>query len=140
MGCRHPVLDARFRPVNLGDRFLIILMKTKKNVMIVGDRVQISIRTKGRRRPRRGSICRPRSRRRRRSRAGPWYAIPETTPDESWKAGGKEVKYLPLQAKEGDYAIFLKDAAMEIEFEEKKYLIVPHSAILALVRTELEEI
>jgi hypothetical protein len=28
---------------------------------------------------------------------------------------------------------------MEIEFEEKKYLIVPHSAILALVRTELAE-
>ncbi|HSB34952.1 MAG TPA: co-chaperone GroES, partial [Nitrospirota bacterium] len=40
---------------------------------------------------------------------------------------------------EGDYAIFLKESSMEIEFEEKKYLIVPHSAILALVRTELSE-
>jgi len=28
---------------------------------------------------------------------------------------------------------------MEIEFEERKYLIVPHSAILALVRTELSD-
>ncbi len=36
-------------------------------------------------------------------------------------------------------AIFLKDSAMEIEFEGRKYLIVPHSAILALVRTELSE-
>ena len=53
--------------------------------------------------------------------------------------GKKEVRYVPLQAVEGDYAIFLKDAAMEIEFEEKKYLIVPHSAILALVRTELTD-
>ena len=39
----------------------------------------------------------------------------------------------------GDYAIFLKEAAVEIEFEEKKYLIVPHTAILALVRIELSE-
>jgi co-chaperonin GroES (HSP10) len=49
------------------------------------------------------------------------------------------VKYLPLQAAEGDYAIFLKESAMEIEFEDKKYLIVPHSAILVLVRTEILE-
>ncbi|MEK7864491.1 MAG: co-chaperone GroES, partial [Nitrospirota bacterium] len=48
-------------------------------------------------------------------------------------------KYIPLQAAEGDYAIFLKDAAVEIEFEDKKYLIVPHSAILTLVRTDIVE-
>jgi len=29
---------------------------------------------------------------------------------------------------------------VEIEFEEKKYLIVPHSAILALVRIDLTEV
>lgn len=33
----------------------------------------------------------------------------------------------------------LKEAAVEIEFEGRKYLIVPHSAILALVRTEIAE-
>ena len=73
------------------------------------------------------------------AKTGPGYPIPDSTPDESWTTGRKEVKYLPLQAAEGDYAIFLKDAAMEIEFEERKYLIVPHSAILAIVRTELSE-
>ncbi|MCJ7481488.1 MAG: co-chaperone GroES family protein, partial [Thermodesulfovibrionales bacterium] len=52
----------------------------------------------------------------------------------------REVKYVPLQATAGDYAIFLKEAAVEIEFEEKKYLIVPHSAILALVRIDLTEV
>ena len=72
-------------------------------------------------------------------KTGPGYAIPDSTPVESWTSAKKEVKYVPLQATEGDYAIFLKDAAMEIEFEEKKYLIVPHSAILALVRTELSD-
>jgi chaperonin GroES len=49
------------------------------------------------------------------------------------------MKYIPLQASEGDYALFLKDAAVEIEFEGRKYLIVPHSAILAIVRTEIAE-
>lgn len=72
-------------------------------------------------------------------KVGPGYAIPDTMPAESWTSGKKEVRYLPLQAVEGDYAIFLKEPAIEIEFEEKKYLIVPHSAILALVRTDLSE-
>jgi co-chaperonin GroES (HSP10) len=49
----------------------------------------------------------------------------------------EDLKFIPLQAAEGDYAIFLKDAGIEIEFENNKYLIVPHSAILALLRTEL---
>ena len=39
-----------------------------------------------------------------------------------------------LQAEEGDYALFLKDQAIEIEYETKKYLIVPQSAILMLIR------
>ena len=119
-------------------------MKTKKNLIIVGDRVLIEPDEKMDKTPS-GLYLPPTVKEKERilgghvKKTGPGYAIPESTPDESWKAGAKEVKYLPLQAKEGDYAIFLKDSAMEIEFEEKKYLIVPHSAILALVRTELAE-
>jgi len=119
-------------------------MKTKKNIIIIGDRVLIDPdeqmdKTAS------GLYLPPTVREKEKilgghvKKTGPGYAIPDTTPDESWSTGKKEVKYLPLQAAEGDYAIFLKDAAMEIEFEEKKYLIVPHSAILALVRTELYE-
>jgi len=119
-------------------------MKTKKNLIVVGDRVLIELdermdktssglylppTVKEKEKVQGGHVI----------KTGPGYAIPETTPDESWKAGKKEVKYLPLQAAEGDYALFLKDSAMEIEFEDKKYLIVPHSAILALVRTELTD-
>ena len=73
-------------------------------------------------------------------KTGPGYAIPDMVSEESWASNRqKELKYIPLQASEGDYAIFLKESAMEIEFEGKKYLIVPHSAILALVRTEIIE-
>jgi chaperonin GroES len=68
---------------------------------------------------------------------GPGYAIPNPhyLDQELWSTSPKEpVKYLPLQAEEGDYALFLRDAAFEIEYEERKYLIVPHSSILMLIR------
>ncbi len=41
-----------------------------------------------------------------------------------------------MQAKEGDLAIYLKNGSYEIEFENEKYLIVPHSAILLLIRDD----
>ncbi len=75
-------------------------------------------------------------------KVGPGYPVhdPNVVIEEPWSSKNKlEMKYIPLQASEGDYAIFLRDAAVEIEFEGKKYLIVPHSAILALVRTEISE-
>lgn len=72
-------------------------------------------------------------------KTGPGYAIHDPVSEDSWSSDKKELKYIPLQAAGGDYAIFLKESAIEIEFEGKKYLIVPHSAILALVRTEIEE-
>lgn len=68
---------------------------------------------------------------------GPGYPIanPHFLDQESWSPAPKEpVKYIPLQAEEGDYAIFLRDHAIEIEYEGKKYLIVPQSAILILIR------
>lgn len=70
-------------------------------------------------------------------KVGPGYAIPnpQYIDQEPWSTTPKEpVKYIPLQAEEGDYALFLKDQAIEIEFESKKYLIVPQSAILVLIR------
>ena len=56
--------------------------------------------------------------------------------EEPWKIGGAEPKYLPVQAETGDYALFFRSAAVEITFEGKKYLVVPHAAILTLVREE----
>lgn len=74
-------------------------------------------------------------------RVGPGYAIPNPsyTDDEPWSKPKDPARYIPLQVKEGDQALFLRDQAIEVEFAERKYLIVPQSAILMLVRDELHE-
>lgn len=47
-------------------------------------------------------------------------------------------RYVPMQAQEGDYVLFLSKAAVEITFEKKNFLIVPNSAVLVLVREDWE--
>jgi len=69
-------------------------------------------------------------------KVGPGYATSAQSEDEPWKEKTEQVKYIPLQAKEGDLAIFLRKEAFEIEFEKEKFLIVPNSAILLLIRNE----
>jgi len=69
-------------------------------------------------------------------RTGPGYAIPVAVENESWKGEDEQVKYVPLQAKEGDLAIFLVSGATEVVYENEKYFIVPQSAILMLEREE----
>jgi co-chaperonin GroES (HSP10) len=71
-------------------------------------------------------------------KTGPGYPVPDMASGaESWMQ--KQPNYIPLQAEEGDYALFLKKDAVEIEYEGKRYLIVPHSSILALIRTSIQE-
>src|SRR6476646_6475336 len=69
-------------------------------------------------------------------KTGPGYVIPMPPEDESWKQEEDKIKYVPLQAKEGDLAIFLLSGATEIFYQEEKYFIVPQSAILMLEREE----
>lgn len=69
-------------------------------------------------------------------KTGPGYAIPMPPEDETWKMEEEQVKYIPLQAKEGDLAIFLLSGATEILYEGDKYYIVPQGAILLLEREE----
>lgn len=56
--------------------------------------------------------------------------------EEPWKHQDEQVKYIPLQAREGDIAIFLLSGATEVLYEGEKYFIVPQSAILMLEREE----
>lgn len=71
-------------------------------------------------------------------KAGPGYPAGAPTDDEEpWKEAKASAKYIPLQAKEGDLAIFLRKEAVEIEIEKEKYLIVPQGAILLLFRDDL---
>jgi len=70
-------------------------------------------------------------------KVGPGYPIPAMIDaDETWKEKKDEVKYVPLQAKVGDLAIYLNKSGWEIEFNKEKYIILPHSSILMLIRDE----
>lgn len=69
-------------------------------------------------------------------KTGPGYAIPIPVENEPWKSEEEQVKYLPLQAKEGDLAIFLVSGATEVMYEKERYFIVPQGAILMLEREE----
>ena len=70
-------------------------------------------------------------------KTGPGYPIPmPIEEDEPWKDQDEKIKYVPLQAKAGDLAIFLQKGAFEIMYEGEKYFIVPQSSILMLEREE----
>ncbi len=70
-------------------------------------------------------------------KVGPGYPIPAINEaDEPWKDKSNEVKYVPLQPSEGDLAVYLQNSAWEIEFKNEKYIIVPHNAILMLIRDD----
>lgn len=69
-------------------------------------------------------------------KTGPGYVIPMPVEDEPWKNEEEKVKYIPLQAREGDLAIFLVSGATEVIYGGEKYFIVPQSAILMLEREE----
>ena len=68
-------------------------------------------------------------------KVGPGYPIPAINDsEEPWKDRSEEVKYVPLQPKNGDLAVYLQKSGYEIEFNKERYVIVPHSAILLLIR------
>ena len=73
--------------------------------------------------------------------AGPGLPLPELGdhPDEPWRmgAGGRETRFIPMQARVGDYALFFRKAAIEMTFEGERFLVVPQAALLALVREEV---
>jgi len=72
-------------------------------------------------------------------KTGPGYPLPDPSDmgEEPWSQSKKDAKYVPLQVEEGDYVIFLRKPAIEIEFEGQKYLILPQSAILLIVRNDI---
>lgn len=70
-------------------------------------------------------------------KVGPGYPIPQSDPhDEPWKSKDKRVEYIPLQAREGDLAIFLRNGAYEVDYEDEKYYIVAQQSIMLLERDE----
>jgi chaperonin GroES len=72
-------------------------------------------------------------------KVGPGYPVanPEDLEEEPWKPPQSQGKFLPLQAQEGDYCIFLRNYGIELDYQGKKYVVVPHSAILVLLRSKI---
>ena len=71
---------------------------------------------------------------------GPGDPVPDVTTleEEPWKVSTRgDGRSRGMQARVGDHAIFFRKAAVEITFEEKRYLVVPQAAILVLIRDEL---
>jgi co-chaperonin GroES (HSP10) len=70
-------------------------------------------------------------------KAGPGYPVPALTDeDEPWKENREEAKYIPLQARTGDLAVYMHKSGVEIEFNKEKYVIIPHSSIMMIIRDE----
>ena len=114
---------------------------TFKKLIVIGDRVLIRL-AKPNERTESGLYLPPGVQEREKVqqgyiiKTGPGYAIPSPMEEEQWKNKEDQVKYIPLQAKEGDLAIFLLSAATEVLYENEKFYIVPQSAILMLEREE----
>ncbi|MDD5362099.1 MAG: co-chaperone GroES family protein [Ignavibacteria bacterium] len=71
-------------------------------------------------------------------KVGPGYPLAQASDelDETWKATDEKVKYIPLQVKEGDLAIFMQKGSVEVVYKEEKYFIVPQNQILMVEREE----
>ncbi len=118
----------------------------RKRLLVVGDRVLIAPE-EGEERTRVGLYLPPTAVDKKEVQGGTVIATGPGTPvsapteldEEPWKISGGEARYLPVQARVGDYALFFRRAAVEITFEGKKYLVVPQAAILTLAREDIED-
>lgn len=61
---------------------------------------------------------------------------PPDSEQEPWKEGYRKPRYLPLELQIGDHAVFFRKAAIEVQFDDDPYLVVPYGAILVVVRGE----
>ncbi len=69
---------------------------------------------------------------------GPGTPLASTEGDEDvWQASdSSKIKYIPLEIEVGDYALYLKKFAIDIKYQDEKYIIVPMSGILVVERDD----
>jgi co-chaperonin GroES (HSP10) len=121
-------------------------MDSNKRLIVVGDRVLVAPE-EGEDRTRVGLYLPPSAVDAQAVQGGKVVATGPGTPisaptelgEEPWKIASADAKYMPVQARIGDYAIFFRRAAVEITFEGNRYLVVPQAAILTLVREDPPE-
>jgi co-chaperonin GroES (HSP10) len=118
------------------------MKKGKKQLLVVGDRVLVEP-DKAESKTKVGLFLPPGVLEKEDVRAGTVVAIgpgqplpPPQDEHEAWKEGYRAPRFMPMQVREGDYALFFRKAAIEITFENANYLVVPYGAILVLVRED----
>jgi chaperonin GroES len=121
------------------------MRKKNKELIVVGDRVLVTIED-GEERTNVGLYLPPTAVENQAVQGGrivatgPGLPMPDLASqdsDEPWKhvsSGARDSKFVPMQARTGDYALFFRKASVEITFEQERFLVVPQAAILALVR------
>src|SRR5690606_32105775 len=105
-----------------------------KKIIVVGDRVLVKP-IAGDERTESGLYLPPGVQEKEKVQRG--YVMPAVSDEsEGWKPREEQVKYIPLQAREGDLALFQAGMATELQYGGEKYYIMPHQAILMLEREE----
>jgi chaperonin GroES len=119
------------------------MRKGKKDLIVVGDRVLVKVE-EGEERTNVGLYLPPTAVDNQAVQSGTIVATgpglplpaPDSGSDEPWRDAVRETRFVPMQARIGDYALFFRKAAVEITFEDERYLVVPQAAILAIARDE----
>ena len=124
-------------------------MKSKnKQILVVGDRVLIRP-DKGEKKSKAGLYLPPSVIEKQEVlsgivvEVGPGIPLgnPEENMNEPWSVNdGSAVKYIPPQAEVGDMVLFVNKASIEVKIENEDYLIMPQSAILILIRDDLDSL
>ena len=125
-----------------------MMRRKNKQILVVGDRVLIKP-DKGEQKSKAGLYLPPSVIEKQEILSGVIVEIgpgiplgnPEENIDEPWSSNdNSNVKYIPTQADVGDIALFLNKASIEIKIENDDYLIVPQSAILILIRDDINSL
>src|SRR3954451_13960039 len=117
------------------------MIKRDKELIVVGDRVLVHVE-EGEERTNVGLYLPPTAVDNQAVQGGTIVATgpglpmpsPDSFSDEPWRTPERSTstRFVPMQARTGDYALFFRKAAVEITFEGDRYLVVPQAAILAL--------
>lgn len=116
--------------------------KDLRQIILIGDRVLIRPSDENQKTP--GGLLLPQGVHRQEDlytgyvmKVGPGYPIPALQDiDEPWKEKREDVQYVPLQPKAGDYAVYVQKSGFEMIFNREKYIVVPHSALILVIRDE----
>ena len=124
-------------------------MKSKnKQILVVGDRVLIRP-DKGEKKSKAGLYLPPSVIEKQEVlsgivvEVGPGIPLgsPEENMDEPLSVNdSNSIKYIPPQAEVGDMVLFVNKASIEVKIENEDYLIMPQSAILILIRDDLDSL